>query len=185
MASMPWRLSPEIRVMLSPKRGFAEAKESGGRWLYWRRPILLVLSMCTAISLLVTGRLSLHVVGSTSLYWSFLPLIEIAGIAVAERRWPKSAMVDRFFWGHGPWLMFVIALTAYASSESGRLPSQAMFRFWIGLAVAALVWSCWIDYRFFGSLRKLAVQRAVSWTLFAAITSGAWVSVELSARLGL
>jgi hypothetical protein len=60
-----------------------------------------------------------------------------------------------------------------------------MFRFWIGLAVAALVWSCWIDYRFFGSLRKLAVQRAVSWTLFAAITSGAWVSVELSARLGL
>ncbi len=69
--------------MLRPKQAFAEPYVADGRWLYWRRPLLLVLILCSAISLLTTGRFSLHVTGSTAIYWSFLPLVEGAAAPFA------------------------------------------------------------------------------------------------------
>src|ERR1700691_1611930 len=97
MTSVISRWSAEVRVMLRPKQAFAEPHLEDGRWLYWRRPLLVVLILCSGISLLVTGRFSLHVVGSTAIYWSFLPLVEIAGLAAVQRRWPEARVVDRFF----------------------------------------------------------------------------------------
>jgi hypothetical protein len=113
------RLPPEVWVMLRPKQAFAEPQVAGGRWLYWRRPLRLVLILCSGISLLTTGRFSLHVAGSTAIYWSFLPLVEIAALAAAQRRWPEACVVDRFFIGHGPWQLFIIAFAAYGSSPAG------------------------------------------------------------------
>jgi hypothetical protein len=48
-----------------------------------------------------------------------------------------------------------------------------------------LLWSCWIDYRFFASVGKLVLHRAVSWTLFLAIFAGSWMLMEIRERLGL
>jgi hypothetical protein len=177
-------LSPEVRVMLRPKQAFAEPQLESGRWLYWRRPLLLLLILCSGISLLVTGRFSMHVTGSTALYWSLLPLVEIAGLAAVQRGWPEARAVDRFFMGHGPWLLFIIAFAAYGSSEAGAVGTPAGFTFWETAAVAVLLWSGWIDYRFFASVKKLALQRAVSWTLFAAIFAGSWIWMEIGRRLG-
>jgi hypothetical protein len=165
------RLSPEIRVMLRPERAFSEPCPAGGRWLYWRRPLLLLLILCSGISLLATGRFSLHVVGSAAIYWSLLPLAEIVGLAAVRRKWPEAPVVDRFFTGHGPWLLFIIAFAAFGSA--------AVLNLWVAAAVAVLMWSCWIDYRFFASVGKLVLHRAVSWTLFAMFFAGSWMWMEI------
>jgi hypothetical protein len=178
------RLSTEVRVMLRPRKAFAEPHDDNRRWLYFRRPLLLLLILCSTISLLITGHFSLHMTGSTAIYWSFLPLVEIAGLAAAERRWPEARTVDRFFMGYGPWLLFLIAFAAYGSSAAGALGTPGEFTFWEAAAVAMLLWSGWIDYRFFGSARKLLLHRAVSWTLFATIVAGSALWLEISRRLG-
>jgi hypothetical protein len=184
---IPGMFSPEIDVMFRPKRAFAEmtVPVEDNRRLYWRRPLFVVLIMCCAISLMTAARLSLHLVASTAIYWSFLPLVEIAGLAAVERGHLKAGTVDRFFMGHGPWLLFMTIFAAYVSSPEGLVLSSSVFNLWVGVAAAVLVWSCWIDYRFFNSLRKLVVQRAVSWTLFASIFMGSWLWNEIAWRLGL
>ena len=171
--------------MLRPKQAFPELHPMGGRWLYWRRPLLLLLILSSGISLLTTGHFSLHVAGSTAIYWSALPLAEIVGLAAAGRRWPEAGAVDRFFTGHGPWLLFIIAFAAYGSSQAGALGTPAVFRFWEVAAAGVVLWSAWVDYRFFASVGKLALHRAVSWTLFGAIFAGSWMRAALGGRLGL
>jgi hypothetical protein len=185
MAIMFSRLSPELQIMLRPKQAFAELLPEDSRWLYWRRPLLELLILCSAISLLVTGRFSLHATGSSAIYWSFLPLVEIAGLAAVQRGWPAARVVDRFFMGHGPWLLFIIAFAADVSWSSRGVRTPVEFAFWEATAVAVLVWSCWIDYRFFGSARRLILHRAVSWTLFAMIFAGSWMRMEIGRGLGL
>jgi hypothetical protein len=125
------------------------------------------------------------VVGSTAIYWSLVPLAGIAGLAAAGRRWPDTDTVDRFFAGYRPWLLLLIGLAAYGSTPQWAIGSPAAFRFWGVAAGCALLWSGWIDYRFFGSLRKLALHRAVSWTLIAIVLVGSSLYVEIAQRLGL
>jgi hypothetical protein len=176
MTNMRSRLSAEVRVMFHPKQVFAEPQGKGGPWLYWRRPLLELLMLCAGISLLVTGRFSLHMVGSSAIYWSFLPLAEILGLAAAERRWPDAVTVDRFFIGHGPWFLFLIAFAAFGSRPSTLGP-------WIAAAGGAVLWSCWIDYNFFGGVGKLVLNRIVTWTPFVVIFAGSWARMAIEGRL--
>src|SRR5262245_7388365 len=188
MNTMLSRFSPDVSVMFRPKNTFAELSClpcDSGVWIFWRRPLLVVLLYCCGISLMTEGRLSLHLIGSPAIYWMFVPLVEIAGLAATERGRLEARVIDRFFTGHGPWLLFVIAFAAYASSPSGAVGTPTVFTFWGLTAAAVLLWSCWIDYRFFGSLRKLATHRAVSWTLFAVVFAGSWLWNEIAWRLGL
>jgi len=131
------------------------------------------------------GRLSLHLVGSPAIYWMFLPIVEIAGLVAVYRGRLESQTVDRFFTGHGPWLLFIIVFAAYASSPSAAVVTLNELTFGAIAVAVVLFWSCWIDYRFFGSIRKLAAHRSVSWTLFAAIFAGSWLWNEVAWRLGL
>jgi hypothetical protein len=182
------RLSPDVSVMFRPKKTFAELgllPHRSGAWLFWRRPLLFVLVFCGGISLMTAGRLSLHLVGSPAIYWMFLPVVEIAGLVAAQRGRLEARLVDRFFTGHGPWFLFIIAFAAYASSPSSVVMTPTTLNLWVLAVAFVLLWSCWIDYRFFDSVRKLATHRAVSWTLFAAIFAGSWLWNEIAWRLGL
>lgn len=185
MTKMPWRFSPEIGVMLRPQKTFAAPSlgaVSNPGWLGWRRPLFTVLIFSCCISLLTQSRLSLHIVGSTAIYWSLVPFTAIAGLAAVQRGWPKAQAVDRFFVGYAPWLLWMIAFAIYGP---GAVGTPAAFTFWEVAAAVVLLWSCWIDYRFFGSAGKLLLHRAVSWTLFTAIFAGSWIWVEIAERLGL
>lgn len=130
-------------------------------WLYCRRPLLFLLVLCSGISVMTTGRFSLDLVGSTAIYWSFLPLIETLALAVAEHKWPQANTVDRFFMGFGPWMLFAAAFAGYAAFVPESAPD--VLSRWGAAAGVILLWCLWIDYRFFGSLRKLVLHRAVSW----------------------
>src|SRR5262245_23357465 len=134
MFGMLARLSPDVSVMLRPQRTFAylnRLSNERSAWLFWRRPLLVVLIYCCGFSLMTEGRLSLHLAGSTAMYWLFLPLVEIAGLVAVQRGRLEARVIDRFFTGHGPWLLFVIAFSAYASSSSGAVTAPFVFRFWL------------------------------------------------------
>ena len=181
------RFSPDVCVMFHPGRAFADLSRvppSHRSWLHWRRPLIVALTLSTSISLLTSGHFSLHLVGSAAIYWAFVPLVQIAGLVAVWRAWPEPRVVDRYFTGHGPWLLWMIAFAAYNSS-AGAVDSPVAFTCWEATAAAVLVWSCWIDYRFFGSIQKLALHRAVSWTLFAGIFAGTSIWNEIAWRLGL
>lgn len=154
-------------------------------WLAWKRPILTTLLFSCGISLLTESRLSLHLVGSTAIYWTFLPLCGLLGLAAVHRGWPDPAFMDRFFLTYRPWLLFVIAFAAVGSSPEGTLMTPASFTFWEIYACFTLLWSCWIDYHFFGSAQSLAIQRVFSWGPFIAIFAGSWVWQETAQALGL
>jgi len=147
--------------------------------------LFVLLVLCCSFSLMTSAKLSLHLVASTAIYWSFLPLVAILGLMAAERGHLKPGMVDRFFTGYSPTLLFVLAFAVYVSSPEGVVLSPGMLNLWLAIAIIVLMWSCWIDYRFFGSVRKLVIQRVVSWTLFAAIFMGSWLWNEIAWRLGL
>lgn len=148
--------------------------------LYWRRPLLIVFMTACGVSLLMNGYLSVHILGSAALYWSLLPLTGFLGLFAAERRLPEASRVDDFFRGYQPWMIWLTAAAAFAGVNPGPLD----FWFWEITAVAALLASSWLDYRFFGEWKKFAVSRTVSAVLWAAVFAGSWLWSEIAWRLG-
>ena len=132
--------------------------------------------MSLAASGSVTARLALP----AALYWSFVPLLEIAGLAVVLRKRLCAEAIDEFFAGHGPWLLWLAAFAALWTF----VPAPVAFgrtgypQFWYVLGALAAAWSAWIDFAFFqragkrsraGAARDVLVQRLVCWPLGMAI----------------
>jgi len=151
-------------------------RSSGSAWIALRRPLALALFIACAVSLMATGSVTARLVLPATLYWSFVPLVQIAGLAVVFRKHLRAATIDEYFAGHGPWLLW---LAAFAGLWTLLPPETALgsWRFphlWWTAAGAAAAWSLWIDFIFFRrtagrspahAARDLAIQRAVSWSI--------------------
>lgn len=147
--------------------------------LTWRRPLLLVLMTTCGSSLLTSGYLTLHILGSAALYWSLLPLTGLLGLVVADREWPEAERADRFFRGYWPWMVWLTGASIFASAN--MTPADDWF--WEIAAVVAFVASSWLDYRFFGDWRKFAVFRVVSFLSWFGIFAASWPWSEIAWRL--
>jgi len=143
-------LSPEVAVMLTPAQAYQTLvgqPAGSGIWLVLRRPLLFIWIFGCAVSLLTSGRLTARLVVPGAMYWSFVPLLEIAALAAVCRRQRRkislALAVDLFFTGFGPWLLW---LAGFAAIWSCLDPIQAFAwtnTVWIrGSAVAVLAWSC-------------------------------------------
>ena len=169
---------------------------SGSGWTAARRPLALSLFIGCAVSLMATGSLTLRLALPAAVYWSFVPLAQIAGLAIAMRRRPPAETIDAYFAGHGAWMLWLAAFAAMWT----LLPPRAAYGSWLfpdlwwALAGVAAAWSLWIDFGFFRragarspaqAAKDLAIQRLVSWsigmTLFVA--PAGWQTV--AARFGL
>jgi hypothetical protein len=161
--------------------------------------LLFALIFGCAVSLLTSGRLTARLVVPGAVYWSFVPLIEIAALAAVCRSKLRSISlaraVDLFFSGFSPWLLW---LAGFAAIWSWLDPIQAFAwtnTVWIrGSAVAVLAWSCYIDYCFFRwvlearpavAARALLGHRLISWTGWLACFLGSSMWSVLAGRLGL
>jgi hypothetical protein len=147
-----------------------------------RRPAFVALMLGCGISLLASARLSFGLAISTSLCWSFVPIAEIVALLLVGRNNRAGLLIpqviDLFFAGHAHWLLWILA-AALAFSFLPLTLAQTLFPFWLlGGGLVVLVWSLWIDYHFFrgplgesrsGAIRKLGLQRLVSWTLIVAV----------------
>jgi hypothetical protein len=144
--------------------------------------------------------LTLRLIFPATIYWSFVPLLEIASLAAVcgGRRRVRSLprTIDLFFMGHGPWSLwlagfaaiwaFIPAVQVFAWSAKGWI--------WYGSAFLVLVWSGYIDFCFFRfalertpaqASRDLLFQRLICWipALLCFLASSAWTVI--APRLGL
>ncbi len=118
---------------------------------------------------MTAGRLTLRLALPAALLWSFVPLLEIASLAIVCRgSLPIRRAVGLFFVGHAPWSLWMVA----SAAVWGLLPTAAVYPhvlLWKATAAAVLAWSAYIDYGFFReicggrALARLLAQRALCW----------------------
>src|ERR1035441_1306513 len=89
----------------------AQQPPHSGVWLAIRRPLLVAAVFGCAVSLMTSGRLSLRLAAPATLYWTFVPLLEIAGLA-AVWPWKRSPVsfargIDLFFVSNTPWSLWL------------------------------------------------------------------------------
>jgi len=164
--------------------------------IFWRRPLLVAVVLGCTMSLITSAGLTLRLAGPATFYWSFVPLAEIAGLAAVcwpgRRALSFSRQVDLFFAGHGPWLFWLIGLCAIWSFVP-PIEAFACTKVWLyGAGAIVIVWSAFIDFRFFRfamersparAARDLLLQRLISWTIIIAIFGGPAIPPEIAARL--
>lgn len=179
-------VSPDLWVMFRPAEAFQHIvrDEGGGRWAALRRPLSLVLLLAAFGSLATSGRLSLRLLAGGAECAAFLPLLMIASLALIRRRTiPFARAIDLFFMGHGPWSLWIVALTAvWAFVPAIKAYQWLEYRWaWYLAAAVAFVWSCYIDFWFLRcvfrkttsqAVRDLMVQRSIAWVVALAVFLG-------------
>ena len=146
-----------------------------------------------------SGRLTLRLALPASCYWTFVPLVEIVALFLASpaarRIRPWQQTIDLFFTGHAPWLLWLIAFSAYWAF----LPTMAAaswpprFSVWyFSAGIVAGVSAC-VDFRFFRlvlqctpwqAARLLLLQRILAWGGGLAIFLGSSGYQVLATRFG-
>src|SRR6266850_7556211 len=78
-------------------------------WLGLKRPLFLAFFLGCTVSFLTSGTLTLRLIGPVMIYWSVVPLVEIAALAVVcgsnRQNIPFPRLIDSFFRGYSPWLL--------------------------------------------------------------------------------
>jgi hypothetical protein len=133
------------------------------------------------------------------IYWSFVPLVQIGALAVVcgrgRKTMPWSELIDRFFKGNAPWLLWLTGLCAIWSLLSPQTKSTdwAVSIIWLlgGVLLAASL-SIYIDFRFFRSVLQkspstaalhLAFHRLISWSLILGVVGAPTIWSDVAGRL--
>jgi hypothetical protein len=152
------------------------------------KPLLTLLVIGAFVSLTAAGRLVPAQVVLTMAFWAFAPLLQIAALAIAVRAAragvPLPRAVALYFAGHGPWLLFLLALagvcllspsvyaTMMALLSSGALPA---------LLLATAAWSAVLTWASFRAGMGLSRGRAALATaVFYGVYVGAIVGYYLA-----
>jgi hypothetical protein len=190
--------SPDLWVMFRPAQAFPHLLKdpAGGRWMAVRRPLFLILILAAFASLATSGRLSLRLLTAGAECAVFLPPLMIGSLALIRRpAIPLARAIDLFFLGHGPWTLWIVAFASvWAFVPAAKAFSWFPYReAWLAAAVAAFLWSSYIDFWFLRcvfrktaaqALRDLAVQRTIAWIVGLAVFVGAGGWQVLASRFG-
>jgi hypothetical protein len=158
-------------------------------WTGLKRPLWISFLLGCTVSFLTTRALTLRLILPSMIYWSFVPLIQIAALAAVSRRQDRksfrfSELIDLFFRGYSPWVYWLIgmcALFVFLSPSSKSLDWTVSILWLDGGAVLAVALSLYIDFFFFRSVlrrsrtaavRDLALQRLISWFVIMGIIAG-------------
>jgi hypothetical protein len=168
-------------------------------WLGFKRPLFLAFVLGCTVSFLTARTLTLRLVVPEMVSWAFVPLIEVAALAAVCRRdrrnTPFVELIDSFFSGYSPWLLWMTGLCAIWSllSPASKPLDWTISTVWIlGGVVVAAVWSLFIDFRFFRAVlqrspavaaRELAMHRFISWTLILAVIGAPTIWSDITGRL--
>ena len=193
---------PDSWVALRATEAFqflARQPVQSGLWLAARRPLFVAFILACDISLIAVDPFNPRLVASATMYWAFVPLIEALALTAvcfsSHARVPMPKLIDLYFTGPAPWLLWFSALSIAWSLQRPQNATTFLFTH-IGVLVAgsaaAALWSCCIDFCFFRVVLgrshlvaavSLLMQRLISWTLIVVAFSWASLSVELAARL--
>ncbi|MBZ5577004.1 MAG: hypothetical protein LAP40_10640 [Acidobacteriia bacterium] len=172
-------VSPEVWAMLHPGAAFSDRSRltaSGAVWTLLRRPLFLALVLGCTVSLITAQSLTLRLVTSGAVTWSFVPVLEGAALAVVwgfgNRATSLSRTIDLSFTGHGPWFLWLIAFGAFWSSRPQPHLSGRTAWCWLAAAAVVLAWSGYIDFCFHRcalqrgaarAIRDILLQRTLCW----------------------
>lgn len=153
-------------------------------WIALRRSLLQVIVLGCAASLMTSGRLTWRLALPAAVYATFVPVCEIASLAVVARRSGKRvvSLIDPFLASHTAWLLLILIFSAIWAF----VPTAIVWG-WRPLdvksaegAAAALIfaWSAYVDFGFFRRVLErtpvraafdLAIQRLLCWGAALAI----------------
>jgi hypothetical protein len=194
---------PDSWVAISATQAFqflTRQPVQSGLWLAVRRPLFVAFVLACDITLIAADPFNPRLVASATIYWAFVPLSEALALILvcwnAAERVPIPRLLDLYFTGHAPWLLWFTILSVAWSLQAPHNATTFMF-IYIGVLVAgsavAAVWSFCIDLCFFRVVMRrsqsraalsLVIQRLISWILILVTFSWASLSAELASRLG-
>lgn len=168
-------------------------------WTGLRRPLFVAFFIGCTISFLTAKTLTMRLVLPSTVYWSFVPIIEVVAVTLvcwrARQVTPLSRLIDSFFAGYTPWLVWLAGMSGIWAflSPSTRPLDLRIGVIWQGAGIlAALAWSAFVDFQFFHTalkrsrghaLRDLALHRLISWGLILPILGAPTVWSEITGRL--
>jgi hypothetical protein len=180
LPARPGHWSLDAWVMCQPNRAFqyiAMQPTGRGAWLALRRPLFVAFMLACGISLMTTGVLTLRLLISVMAYWTFVPAIEVLALAVVlwrtQREGAFAAAIDRFFMGHGPWTLYLIAFAGSLAVVPPNIGWTLITTVWLWMLAVVLCWSFYVDFCFFRwitgarhpvALRRVLIHRLMTWT---------------------
>jgi hypothetical protein len=192
--------SADVWVMLRTAKAYEWLSRQGGsdgNWAAAQRPLFMVFLLGCLVSLVTAGSVNLRLFADGAGNALFVPLLEIVvlgGLWRSKRTMVFSRTVDLFFMGHGPWVLWILAMCAIWTFAS---PSQAFLLtgrwMWILLGVVGL-WSGYIDFVFLRDVLRLNAARAgvsllamrvLTWSVGLVIFGGGSLWPEMIRKLGI
>lgn len=181
---MIWSL--DARVLVRPARTFAFIAANPPSGPAWRvacgRPLLFAFAIGCVVSLGATGTLTARIAGPATVYWMFVPLVEIAALAAVARRRPAhvpfAAAIDAYFTGHAAWTLLLIGLIAAIAVSPPSAWWMLLTRFGLAGMLIVMMWSGYTNYCFYrvvlgstraAALRALALSRLITWVVVFAV----------------
>jgi hypothetical protein len=168
-------------------------------WSGVKRPLFVAFVLGCTVSLITARALTMRIVVSATVYWSAVPLIQIAALAVVCRRDRHETafphLIDAFFKGFTPWLLWLVGVSAIGSflAPAAEASDWTVSMVWLaGGGALALVWSLAIDFSFFRSMlrrspllavRDLAMHRCISWSVMLALIGAPTIWSTMTGRL--
>ena len=153
--------SAALRLMLRPRGEYRRRVEDGrsGRWpRALATPVLVAMIFGIAMSVAATGRISVPLFLAETLYWSFVPLLQLATasalIASApERRVDFPRALELAFDGHGPWSLWIVCAALAQLAAAGQAAVYAT-------ALIPFAWTTWILLAFADHVLAVPGRRA-------------------------
>jgi hypothetical protein len=157
-------------------------------WIGLKRPLFLAILHGCTVSFLTSGTLTLRLIGPATIYF--------AAVCWSNRQnVPFPRLIDLFFRGYGPWLLWLAGMCAIWAclSPSAKSFDWTVSIVWLGAGGAlAVAWSLYVDFSFFRSVlrrspaaaaRELALQRLISWSLIMSIIAAPTIWSDITGRL--
>jgi hypothetical protein len=170
-------MSVELDVMLAPARAYAQAMEAPADLspaAALRRPALVALIIGVVAAMTAADHVDLRLVASTTLYWSFVPAIQLLAAFALVRASPRLTIstadaIDVFFAGHGPWSLYLLAVAGW--TVAAPLAAHSMTPVFAAALIPA-VWTPFIVSAFCREVlgdsrraarRKTTMHQALMW----------------------
>lgn len=157
-------MSPEIAVLLRPSAAY---RQLAPQWPAirpieaLRRPALAAVVAGAAVSLTATGRVTVPLLFSTTLYWSFAFIWQVVAAMVATRGdgvpLGRAQRLDLFFAGSAPWSIWLLTAAAW----SRLLPGQTDLYVVLLTASIPALWTARVVHGFCEGALGLSPRQAL------------------------
>jgi hypothetical protein len=176
------------RLMRDPAGEYRQrvAQSTTGRWTRaLATPVLLTLLLGVVTSVAGAGRVTITLVLSGALCWSFVVVLQLmTGVALIRsapsKRVDLARGVELLFDGHGPWSLWLVGIGVLLSI----FPSQNIM---VGSALVAFAWTARILRRFGEDVLGLSPAASLARVLAHQAATAVLIVlyVELTTRLSL